>query len=67
MVSVGLVVKVMVGVGLLAGVGLLFRLLRAPAETPYTAASRCACGWRGQVSRYSPRCPRCGNSEVRPG
>lgn len=46
----------------LVGVSLLARLLRRPRESPHLTTRRCPdCRWTGQVSKYKPVCPSCGN------
>ena len=51
---------VVAAVGLFVGIKLIKHILMGGGKTdPYTAAS-CRCGWKGQVSRYRPACPKCG-------
>jgi uncharacterized membrane protein YqjE len=30
------------------------------ADTSLNVDVRCACGWKGSVSKYTRRCPKCG-------
>ena len=54
-------VAIAIGVGIV-GVWLLLRLFRRPPESPHLTTRRCPdCKWTGQVSKYKPVCPNCGN------
>lgn len=41
----------------------LKRLLTAPKVDPNLRYVVCACGWKGTVSKYKPRCPKCARSD----
>ena len=48
-------------VALLVGVYIVRRMLAAPKADPHHADVQCvSCGWAGSVSKYKPRCPKCG-------
>ncbi len=48
---------------LLTGVLFVRRLLAAPKADPHHASVQCSsCEWSGSVSRYKPRCPKCGQT-----
>ena len=51
------------GVALVAAILVLRKLLTREKESPHHMPVRCgACGWSGQVSKYKPRCPKCGEA-----
>jgi hypothetical protein len=45
--------------GVLVVAGLLLGFLRPKKERPDYQSVECGCGWKGQVSRYAGRCPKC--------
>jgi hypothetical protein len=48
-------------IGLFLAMTLLDKLRRKDAGDPTLHVDvRCACGWRGSVSKYARRCPKCG-------
>ena len=44
----------------LAAVWLIRRLFARKPENPHLTTVQCRCGWKGQVSKYKPRCAKCG-------
>ena len=49
-------------VGLLILVALLKKIFSKPKSDVYAQQVLCdQCGWRGKVSKYAGRCPRCNN------
>jgi hypothetical protein len=34
-------------------------------DDEHTETARCACGWTGQVSKFTRTCPKCNNEIVR--
>ena len=46
-------------IGGLIIIGFLARLLRRGRAPAQVQLAQCRCGWRGQVSRFAGRCPKC--------
>jgi len=40
----------------------LKKVLSKPKEGPHITQRSCRCGWRGSVSRYNAKCPKCGHA-----
>jgi len=54
------VLEVLAAAALLATVlWILKRVFARKANTDHMVAVSCPCGWSGQVSKYSRRCPAC--------
>ena len=48
-------------IGLFVVMTLIDKLRGKPGGDPaLNVDAQCACGWRGSVSKYSRRCPKCG-------
>ena len=47
-------------VGLILLIGVLVKVFGRKREDPHTQAVICSgCGWKGRVSTYAGRCPKC--------
>jgi hypothetical protein len=59
-----LIIVLVAFAGLMKVWGLVFIDKTNEGEEHYEAA-RCTCGWRGQVSKYTRKCPVCNNAIIR--
>jgi hypothetical protein len=59
-----LIIVLVAFAGLMKVWGLVFKDKTNEGEEHYEAA-RCACGWSGQVSKYTRKCPVCNNAIIR--
>jgi hypothetical protein len=46
-------------VGLYVGLKLIKKIMSGGKSDQYVSG-QCSCGWKGQMSKYRPICPRCG-------
>jgi hypothetical protein len=52
----------LIALGAIVVARLLSRILgRRPAASDIHEDKRCGCGWRGRVSKYNKKCPKCGS------